>query len=261
MKFIIIASGLIAENFIASNFFKMKLIQDIVGLVATKKIVENMNENLTKEFIFPILTIDKSKRNECQLIDFIKKIKPDYVISIQYPWILSNDVLGVLDGRFLNLHNAKLPDYRGHNSITHEILNFEQYHFSTLHLMTNDVDRGNLIMSRKIPIKKNDTAHSLWLRSVKSSILILQNWFQTCKKNNNFPKGKKILGEGNYYPKEFDQLKRVPENSSAEVIERWARAFFFPPYEPAYIMYGEKKVYVLPEQYSYTQKDILAQFK
>ena len=257
MKFIIIASGLIAENFMASKFFKMKLKKDIVGLVATKKIVEIINENVAKEFMLPILTINKYERNETQLIDFIKEIKPDYVVSIQYPWILSNDALDVVDGRIINLHNAKLPDYRGHNSISHEILNTEQYHTSTLHLMANDVDRGNLIMSRKIPIKKNDTAHSLWLRSVESSILILQNWFQTCKKNNIFPKGKKILGEGNYYPKEFDQLKRVPENSSAEVIDRWARAFFFPPYEPAYIIYKDRKVYVLPEQYTYSQKDIL----
>ena len=86
-----------------------------------------------------------------------------------------------MSGKILNLHNAKLPDYRGHNSISFEILNREVEHTTTLHWVDIEVDRGKLVKSKSIKIEENDTAYSLWCRSLVSGIEILIDWFEDLK--------------------------------------------------------------------------------
>ena len=45
----------------------------------------------------------------------------------------------------------------------------------------------------------------------------------------------------------FERLKEIPEDADHETIQRYARAFFYPPYEGAYIRRGQAKIEVLPE--------------
>ena len=52
--------------------------------------------------------------------------------------------------KIINLHNAKLPDYRGHNSISHEILNGETKHTTTIHKIAKEVDRGEILLEKEI---------------------------------------------------------------------------------------------------------------
>ena len=46
---------------------------------------------------------------------------------------------------------------------------------------------------------------------------------------------------------QFTALKEIPHNADAETIDRIARAFWYPPYECAYIKTGDNKIEVVPE--------------
>ena len=185
------------------------------------------------------------------MIDLIRAVRPDYLLSIQYPWILPSNILRRVSDRVLNLHNAKLPDYRGHNSISHEILNEERIHISTLHWVAEEVDRGRIVKTREISIQSDDTAYSLWVRSVESALYLLETWFADLSCGLGFPSGVPVTSGGRYYRKEIAQNKQIPDAATPGIIDRWARAFWFPPHEPAYIRHEQRKLYVLPNTWSY----------
>ena len=47
----------------------------------------------------------------------------DLILSIQYNWVVATETIDLVKGRAFNLHNARLPDYKGYNSISHAIAN------------------------------------------------------------------------------------------------------------------------------------------
>jgi hypothetical protein len=46
---------------------------------------------------------------------------------------------------------------------------------------------------------------------------------------------------------EFKALKQIPVDADAETIDRYARAFWYPPYECAYTTINGVKVEIIPE--------------
>ena len=59
-----------------------------------------------------------------------------------------------MKNQIYNLHNAKLPEYRGHNDL-YEIINKEKYHYSTIHKINSKIDL-EIVYEDKILMKKLD---------------------------------------------------------------------------------------------------------
>jgi len=247
MKLLLLASGPIAENIIENASFFSKIKFNLVGLVASDKIIDlvGYSENVKR------LSLNTTEKQEAGLVDLIKNTNPDYILSIQYPWILSQNVIDLMSGRVLNLHNAKLPDFRGHNALSHEILNCETSHTTTLHWVSAEVDRGRIVFTKEIKIFENDTAFSLWKRSISSCRDVLEQWFEYLAENKCFPSGVPVKNGGRFFSKDISGFKKIPHGAGPDMIDRWSRAFCFPPHEPAYMEFEGKKIYVLPKSWIY----------
>lgn len=244
MKYVFLGSGLIAEKCL-DEVLRCEMIggipSGIVGDSGNLKLFDS-NKNIAKVLLS---SVDK---NEDQVMRLISDIAPDFIISVQYPWILSPSILDRVPGRAFNIHNAKLPDYRGHNALTYEILNDDKTHTSSLHLMDKVVDRGRLIKTEEIEIASNETAFSLWERSISSCVML----FRWLVLENNYllvdQYAKPIQGVGRYYGKHQIKVdKHVPTSSDIHALCRYARAFYFPPHEPAYLLSGNTKIYLTPK--------------
>jgi len=247
MKLVLLASGRIAENIIQSPSLFPKIKRNLVGVVAPDNILELLGylKNVRS------LPLNVNEKQETKLTDLIENTNPDYILSIQYPWILSQNLIDFMSGRILNLHNAKLPDFRGHNSFSHEILNHETSHTTTLHWISAEVDRGRIVFTKEIDIFEDDTAFSLWKRSIGSCHSVLDEWFEYLEVNKRFPQGKPVPGGGFYFRKDISSLKKIPDGATQDMIDRWSRAFWFPPHEPAYMKFKENCFYVLPNSWIY----------
>ena len=46
---------------------------------------------------------------------------------------------------------------------------------------------------------------------------------------------------------EFSRLKEIPINADKETIQKYARAFWYPPYECAYITINNNKIEIIPD--------------
>jgi len=86
--------------------------------------------------------------------------KFDVLFSVAYLHIVPRDVLERATIA-INFHDGPLPEYAGLNVTSWAIANGESTHGVTWHLMTSNVDSGDIITSLTFPIEPDDTALSL----------------------------------------------------------------------------------------------------
>ncbi|MET0663692.1 MAG: MupA/Atu3671 family FMN-dependent luciferase-like monooxygenase, partial [Ilumatobacteraceae bacterium] len=70
----------------------------------------------------------------------------------------------------INFHDGPLPGYAGLNVTTWAILQGERHHAITWHLMTADVDSGDIVTSESFPISADETAFSLNARCYEAAL-------------------------------------------------------------------------------------------
>lgn len=61
----------------------------------------------------------------------------------------------------INLHASLLPQYRGAAPINHAIMNGETYTGVTTFLLQKEIDTGNILLQKQLPIATDETAGSL----------------------------------------------------------------------------------------------------
>lgn len=189
--------------------------------------------------------LDNGCRNESNILNLIRDLSIDCIISVSHPWILSNHILEAVNGQAFNLHNGKLPDYGGYNMFTHSILNGENKHTTTIHKMGTDVDRGYITHERSVDITNDDTAVSLFQKVAKEAIDMFYDFCNDMTNDNlSFIP---VSGEGHVYNKnDIDKYRQITNINDFDEIDRKTRAFYFPPYEQAYFVSNDKKFYLSP---------------
>lgn len=192
--------------------------------------------------------IDNKEKGENFIKDLIKESGANLLLSVQHSWILSQDLLNAVEYGGYNLHNAKLPDYKGYNSFSHAILNQEKEYFSTIHRLDAKVDSGDIVLERSVRIEDRDTARSLYAKALAQAIDLFSELLTLLEVSPKI-NGKKIERRGRFYTRNsLDQFRCVPADCPDDVKNRICRALFFPPYEPAFQWVEGAKKYLVPEK-------------
>jgi methionyl-tRNA formyltransferase len=90
----------------------------------------------------------------------IDKLQPDVLISFGWRRIITNNML---NNRKLNInvHPATLPEYKGYHPVPYVLLNNEKEHGITAHIITDELDAGDIVHMEKFNINKFSTLRSL----------------------------------------------------------------------------------------------------
>lgn len=98
-------------------------------------------------------------------IALLKNTKPDYLISVHFPYIIPKEILSLPCIGSLNLHPAFLPFNKGWNTPTWAII--DQTPFGgTLHWIDEGIDTGNIALQERIDVLPTETAHELYQRAL-----------------------------------------------------------------------------------------------
>jgi methionyl-tRNA formyltransferase len=108
------------------------------------------------------------------LLDWVRAVKPDVLVSFQYPHFIPRTVRGVARRGAFNLHLSLLPRWRGRTPIPFVILSAERESGVTLHEMTDEFDSGGIVAQVKFPLAPRETATSLYDKCVGASRLLLR---------------------------------------------------------------------------------------
>jgi len=105
--------------------------------------------------VFSDLSIDGVER-------VVGQSRPDCTVVSSYDRILPSRVLS--NSRFVNVHYAPLPEYRGRANVNWAVINDEPETAITIHVIAPGLDAGNILYQRRIPIGADDTVRELYIR-------------------------------------------------------------------------------------------------
>lgn len=172
--------------------------------------------------------------------DELSKITFDIGFSINYWKILPKDILEIPNKYFWNIHHSYMLNIRGRYSATVAILNrnsqlINNTFGTSMHVMVEKLDAGDLLFSIPIPIKVNDTSFDLIQRANFFSCEMFKKKFEDILlKNTN----ELISPSNDYFLIRSSQLpsREILENFTNDEVFDLVRAFDFPGYEPAFIL-------------------------
>ena len=98
------------------------------------------------------------------MTDILKEHNVDLILLIGFMRILSSTFCSNWAGKILNVHPSLLPKYAGgmDTNVHEEVLkNNDKETGCTIHLVTDEVDGGPIIIQKRCEVDSNDTIDSL----------------------------------------------------------------------------------------------------
>jgi len=114
-----------------------------------------------------------------RLDDELARLNPDLIVLAGYMRILPAKTVNDFRGRMLNIHPSLLPAYPGLDTYARALAAGEQWHGTTVHFVTPELDAGPGILQYRVKILADDTEQTLRDRVQKGEYLIYPqviNW-------------------------------------------------------------------------------------
>jgi phosphoribosylglycinamide formyltransferase-1 len=86
---------------------------------------------------------------------------PELLILAGFMRILSPAFVNHYEGKVLNIHPALLPKYPGLNTHQRVLDAGDEWHGSTVHFVTEELDGGPRILQGRVPVNPNESAEEL----------------------------------------------------------------------------------------------------
>jgi methionyl-tRNA formyltransferase len=162
----------------------------------------------------------------------VEALHPDLLISVQYDRILKLPLLAIPKHGSFNLHFGPLPRLRGCFPTKWAILENEPAGV-TFHHIDPGIDSGDVIDQIIVPLTPDETDETLYHRLQKVGHELFRRqlpWLKTLQPPARKPQDP---ASASYHPKELPFGSVIDWTRDAEWVERFIRAFTFPPYPAA----------------------------
>lgn len=221
---------IILEKLIKADFIPEAVICNSDKPVGRKKIItfQPIKQSIKHQApkVRNRIKIFQSEKLDLNIKNQILKIKPDFFIVAAYSNILPKEILEIPQLGTIGVHPSLLPKYRGPSPIQTTILNGDNETGTTLYLMNEGLDSGNIIANNKYQALGNDNYKSLMKKLAKLSadllIKILPNFLNNeiapqLQDKKQVTYTKKFQTKNGYI--EFENLKKAQEKGGEIAIE------------------------------------------
>ncbi len=128
-----------------------------------------------------------SLRKQPEIIDELKKLKPDFFVTFAFGQILSQEVLDIPKYSTINLHASLLPKYRGANPIQRAIINGDKETGICTMVTELGLDCGDICLVEKINIDDDMNCVDLFEIIADKSPELLEKTLTGIKENSIIP--------------------------------------------------------------------------
>ena len=94
-------------------------------------------------------------------VNVLKKFEIDFILSVNYLFLITEEVIKHPKRGAINLHGSLLPKYRGRTPHVWAIINDETMTGITAHFIDEGCDTGDIIEQIEIPIENTDTGQMI----------------------------------------------------------------------------------------------------
>jgi methionyl-tRNA formyltransferase len=174
-----------------------------------------------RELGLPVLEPDDP--NSPEFIGRVRSVAPDLIVLAAYRFILKPDLLAVPSRGSLNLHPSLLPRYRGAAPVQRALMNGETETGVSLFLMNEQIDRGDVVLQRAVPVGVNETCGELSARLAEMSALMLREALPRIE-SGSCPRVPQDPGLASYAPKIKKEERLVQWTRPAQEVHNLVRA-------------------------------------
>ncbi len=196
---------------------------------------QELSPTPVKEFAqsvgLPVLQPSNLKSPE--FIEALGLLKPDLGVIVAFR-MLPEAVWSLPRMGSVNLHASLLPQYRGAAPINHAIINGETKTGITTFFLKHEIDTGNIILSKEIPILPEDNAGSLHDKLMTEGAEVLRQTVESIATGNyhEIPQESVVKNNLQTAPKISKEFCRINWNSDGNTIHNFIRGLS--PYPGAY---------------------------
>ena len=119
--------------------------------------------DLVKPYNIPI--IYAAQVNDPKVIQWIKSLQPDLLISVSCPQRIEETILDIPLKYSINIHSSLLPAYAGLAPYFWVLANGEKITGTTVHIMEEKFDTGTILAQRQVEISGDTTLFSLFFQT------------------------------------------------------------------------------------------------
>lgn len=174
--------------------------------------------------------------------EFLKEFVTDVILSVNYLFIVDDEILSH-PGKFaINFHGSLLPKYRGRTPHVWAIINNETETGVTAHLMTDGCDEGDIILQQKIEIPYTATGAEI-LKNFNTTYPELINKVIKQVENSTIQPVPQDNAKATYFGRRTPEDGLLDWNWQKERIYNWVRAQA-KPYPGAFTHYKGNKLII-----------------
>ncbi|MBN2564092.1 MAG: LLM class flavin-dependent oxidoreductase, partial [Candidatus Eisenbacteria bacterium] len=153
-----------------------------------------------------------------------------YLFSITNLKVLPKSIIELPRRAAINFHDGPLPRYAGVHATTWAILNGETSHAVTWHLMTADVDEGDILKQRAVAVTPEETSYSLNVRCYQAGVESFADLVEELTDGTN-SRRKQDLSQRTYFARHKRPVMAatVSWNQPAAQVSSLVRALEFGP--------------------------------
>lgn len=241
------------------GFFSINVIDIILSKgIRITKIVYSYKSDLSYLEGAPIcFLLKKYNISLCKQSELTGDEYCDYIISYGYKWKIKQANLALANRLAVNFHPAPLPQFAGWAFSSIAVLEEASTFGSTCHVMNEEFDAGPIIYRDEFDYNhKIHTGFSLEYHTQLRMLKLLVRFCDDILMGKNISYTRQNYAQRRFLNKsEFDQIRIIPSDSNYENIQRYARSFWFPPYEGAILKHNNYYIEIIPniikEQFKY----------
>lgn len=205
---------------------------------------DNTNENIWWRSVADLarennIPVEFANISDPAQAEKLKSYDADYLFSIYYRTLISDEVLKTFNDHAFNLHGSLLPKYRGRAPVNWVLIDGEIETGVTLHHMIQKADAGDIVDQEWVPIEDDETAQTLYTKMTDASVNVWDRclgWFERGKA----PRFAQDLTKGSY------RGRRGPEDGKLDFAWSAKRCFNMirgvtHPYPGAFAAAGQQK--------------------
>ncbi len=170
------------------------------------------------------------------------KYECDYLISINYLFIIEKDIISVANKLAFNVHGSLLPKYRGRTPHVWAIINGEQKAGITAHIIEEGCDTGDILSQRVVDIEPNNTGNDVLKKYEILYYPLIKGVLQRSE-NNTLIRVPQEQKKATYFGRRTPDDGQICWEWSKKRIRNWVRAQAY-PYPGAFTKIGGEKIII-----------------
>ncbi|MFB9837291.1 methionyl-tRNA formyltransferase [Actinoallomurus acaciae] len=208
---------------------------------AYERIWSDSVADLAAEHDVPVLIRDRPDDED--LLTQLKNADPDVIVATNWRTWIPPQIFDLPRHGTLNVHDALLPKYAGFSPLIWALINGEKEVGVTAHMMNEDLDAGDIVLQRAVPVGDRDTATDLFHKTLELFGPITVDGLELIASGRT-DWAKQDRSQASFFHKRAEEDSRIDWTWPAEDLDRLVRAQS-DPYPNAFTHYRGERVRVI----------------